>query len=134
MISKHERRGGREGHNATNGRPELESRLRRHDDLDTGTLERHQHEGDTKQRLCTDLSLHEASASGGRGTRHLCRLAAHGKLGLRVASGLHVAELVRALLAEVIKAAGEHDLGFSAENIVAGDLERLECSGAAAES
>ena len=85
--------------------------------------------GDTRERKNGfQYGVTYTGTSRRRGTRHLSRFAAHGELRLRVASRLHVCELVGALLAQVIEAASEHDFGLARQEGVTSNLDRLECS------
>src|SRR5712671_638676 len=58
--------------------------------------------------------------------RHFRWLAAHRELGLGVASRFHIAELIGALLAEIIEATSDHDLCLTRENSVSGDFHGLQ--------
>lgn len=63
-----------------------------------------------------------------RWPRELVGLTTHGKLCLRVAGSLHVSELERSLLAEVVEASGNHDFRLATEDSVARDLDGLKGS------
>ncbi|KAI6759685.1 hypothetical protein HG530_010365 [Fusarium avenaceum] len=90
------RSSGSKSNDTVDGDTHIKGQPGSHDDLDTATLR-----------------LHESvSGSGGR-TRHLSRSAAMGELINSVAGGLHVGELVRAFLTEIVKTTDEADASLA---------------------
>ena len=76
------------------------------------------------------LGLHEAVTGSGGRARHLSRGAAVSELVLGVAGCLHVGELVRALLLEVIETTNEAHAGLALDNAVVTDVDGLDGGGA----
>eukprot|EP00754_Rhynchopus_humris_P020181 Rhum_TRINITY_DN14681_c5_g1::Rhum_TRINITY_DN14681_c5_g1_i1::g.109737::m.109737 len=103
------RRRVRQRHDAVDGDAHLERRLRRH---------QHVH--------ARSLRLHEARTAGRRRARHLLGGAALQRLLHGVRGGLHVRELVRALLREVVVSAGNHHLRLARHDRLHSDLDGLD--------
>ncbi|GKT45755.1 uncharacterized protein ColSpa_05936 [Colletotrichum spaethianum] len=96
-----------------NGHAHVEGKLGSHEQLDTATL-----------------GLHEAVTGSGGGTRHLAGGAAVFHLVNSVAGGLHVGELVRALLTEVVETTDKDDTGLAFHDGLVTNVDGLNSGGA----
>jgi hypothetical protein len=70
--------------------------------------------------------LTESSTSASGRTRHFVGFTTSSEFSLRVRGSLHVGELVRTFLGEIIVTSSDHDLGFSAQDGVASDFDGLK--------
>ncbi|GJC78128.1 hypothetical protein ColLi_00966 [Colletotrichum liriopes] len=98
------------------------------------TVDRHTHVkgklGGHEQLDTATLGLHEAVSGGGSGTGHLAGGAAVGNLVDSVAGGLHVGELVRALLTKVVETTDKDDAGLALHDGLVTDVDGLDSGGA----
>ncbi|GKT61899.1 unnamed protein product [Colletotrichum tofieldiae] len=98
------------------------------------TVDRHTHVkgklGGHEQLDTATLRLHEAVSGGGSGTGHLAGGAAVGNLVDSVAGGLHVGELVRALLTKVVETTDKDDAGLALHDGLVTDVDGLDSGGA----
>lgn len=72
----------------------------------------------------------ESRSSARHGTGHLVGLATSSALRDAVGRRLHVGELERSLLGEVVESSRDHDLGLAREDRLASNLSRLESGSA----
>ncbi|KUI68937.1 hypothetical protein VM1G_11569 [Cytospora mali] len=100
-------RGG-QGQNTVDWNTHVQSKPGGHDDLNT-----------------TSLRLHEAVSGCCRRARHLLRGAAVGELVDGIASGLHVGELVRTFLSEVVESTNEADTSLALHDCLVTNVNRL---------